>query len=41
MAEIFSMVRLVGDSPEVKRLQAMLDAYGRDGVINQQSVRDT
>lgn len=40
LAEIFSMVRLVGDSPEVKRLQAMLDAYGRDGVINQQSVRD-
>ena len=38
LAEIFSMVRLVGDSPEVKRLQAMLDAYGRDGVINQDGV---
>lgn len=38
LAEIFSMVRLVGDSPEVKRLQAMLDAYGRDGVINQEGV---
>lgn len=38
LAEIFSMVKLFGDSPEVKGLQAMLDAYGRDGVINQEGV---